>query len=230
MKRDEFKNFLKEVILEVKKEKKEKESLTTPEKHGDKNYLNGEKNKFKRDLDNDPEKTVCKLMSQIEGIVKKIDKNITVVLDDHNDISIKFPGVFSIRVKPRWSGNFDIEAFRNMSDRVYAIALDNEQVLNFIKVNFSISKKCYVQSAYDKSMENLKDDSKKKSKDLPKGEPVKHKEVPDKDIKDQVTDKKDKPDAQLSVVDEKNIEKQSDHAIEKNKEMPKIQKMIKKEN
>jgi len=217
MKKIEFRNFVKSIILEVKKEKGSGENC----------YLNGEKDKFKKDVDNKESETVHKLLGQIETAVKKIDKNISVILDDHNDIMVKHPGIFSIRVKPKWSGIFDVEAFRNMSDRVYAIGLDVKQVMNFIKVNFVANKKSYVQTAYDKSIGNLKDDSEKKAKELPKGNAVKQKEVGDKDKEDDVTDKKDEPDSPMKPVED--VKRQEDHNVEKNKEMPKIQKMVKKE-
>lgn len=230
MDKTEFKSLVKEIILEVKKEKKDQEdSSYLKKKDKDTDYLNGEKSKYRKDVDNDPSKTVDSLVKKIAGAVKKIDSKITVILDDHNDISIKLDGVFSIRVKPKFSGNYDVEAFRNMSDRIYAIGLDGDQVLNFIRVNFAVSKKSYVQTAYDKSMDNMIDSSTKKAKELPKGSGVKEKEVSEKDKEDAVTDKKDQPDSPMTPVNEKNIEKQSDHSVEKNKEMPKIQKMVKKE-
>jgi plasmid maintenance system killer protein len=222
MKKDEFINLVKTVILEVKKEKADK-------KDKDDSYLNGEKSKFRKDIDNDPSKTVQSLIKKIESAVKSIDKKIEVCQDYHNDISVKLKGVFSIRINPKWSGIYDVEAYRNMSDRVFAVGLSEEQVLNFIKVNFAINKKSYVQTAYDKSIDNLKDNSEKKVKDLPKVEPVKNMEVPKKDIENAVTDKKDEPNAPMATVKEKDVERQEDHVVEKNKEMPKMQKMIKKE-
>jgi hypothetical protein len=230
MDKNEFKSFLREVILEVKKENKDYEDSSYFKKKDKQNdYLNGEQDKYRKDVDNDPSKTVESLVKKIEYAVKRIDKKITVELDDHNDITIILAGVFRVRVIPKWSGIFDVEAFRNMSDRIYAVGLDNEQVLNFIKVNFAVTKKSYVQTAYDKSMSNLEDKSKKKAKELPKGESVKEKDIPEKDKEDEVSEKTDQPDSPMSVVKETDIQKQSDHGVEKNKEMSKIQKMIKTE-
>jgi hypothetical protein len=228
MKRDEFKNFVKSIILEVKKDKKEAPK-SDADKKGSKSYLDNEKSKYRKDVNNDPADTVQKLVASIRAIVNKIGKKIEVVLDDHNDIMVRQKGVFYIRVSPKWSGIFDVEAYRNMSDRIYAVALTNDQVLDFIKVNFSEKKPSYVQAAYDKSMNHLKDASDKKAKELPKGETVKHIDVPAKDIEDAVTDKNDLPDAPMATVKEKDMERQEDHGVEKNKEMPKVQKMIKKE-
>jgi hypothetical protein len=225
MKKSEFKNFVRNILLEVKKEKDD--SRDKVEKKSEKSdYRDGTESKYHRELDNDPDKTVSKLLAQVTRLVKKIDKKIKVVLDDHNDISVKLPGVFTIRITPKWSGVFDIEAFRNMTDRVYAIALTNEQVLNFIKVNFSNKdKKSYVQSAYDKSMENAEDNTKKKAKELPKGEPVKHMDADDLEYEEG----DDETDSEMEPVKEKKIERQEDHGVEKNKMMSKIQRMIKKE-
>jgi hypothetical protein len=228
MKKDEFKNFVKSIILEVKKEKETPDSEKKKSKK-DSNYLNQEKSKYRDNVDNDKDNTVQKLISQIKPIVKKIHKDTTVFLDDHNDIMVRYPGMFSIRINPKWSGMFDVEGFRNMSDRVYAIGLSNEQVIDFIKKNFTGDNKSYVQMAYDKVKDQTVDATKRKVKDLPKGETVKHMEVDEDDIEKSVTDKKDEPDAQMSVVNDKDVKRQEDFDVQKNKQMPKIQKMIKKE-
>jgi predicted dienelactone hydrolase len=227
MKKDEFRNIVKSIILEVKKEKKSEVDDTKPEKNSD--YLDQETPKYRRDLDNDPNKTSTKLLASIRPIVNKLGKNIQVVMNDNRDIMVKQPGIFSILIKPKWAGMFDVEAFRNMTDRVYAVGLSYEQVINFIKVNFASENKSYVQKAYDKAKDQTEDSTKKKAKELPKTEPVKYMKVADKDIEDAVTDKNDQPDSQMSTVKEKDMERQEDHSVEKNKEMPKVQKMIKKE-
>lgn len=216
MKKDEFRNFIRELIFEVKKEKSNDSS-------------DGQTSKYKKNVDSSFDDTSSKLAQEIDKIVKKIDKNASCQLDDHNDVTAILPGVFKIRISPKGASLFDVEAFRNMSDRVYAISLTKDQIVDFVKVNFSVAKTSYVQSAYDKSLNNLKDNSTKKSKDLPKGEPVKHKEISDKDIEKNDDNKTDDPDSPMTTVEEKNIERQEDHGVEKNKQMPKIQKMIKKD-
>jgi hypothetical protein len=222
MNKEEFRNYVKSIILEVKKEKSDddKESKS-------KDYLDNTKSKYKKDVDADFANTSQRLTQQIERIVKKIDKNATCVLDDHNDITATLAGEFKIRINPVGAELFNVEAYRNMSDRIYAIALSKEQVIDFVKVNFVAEKTGYVQSAYNKSMENLKDKSEKKSKDLPKTEPVDNKNVSDKDIEDAVTDKKDLPDAPLSPADEP--KRQEEFKAEKPKNMAKAMKMAKKE-
>jgi len=226
--KENFINLVKTLLEEVKSEKEEEK------KSGDNNkkesYLNQEKSKYKSDIDKDPSKTPTKLVSSLKSVVSKIGKKIQVVLDEHDTIVVKQPGVFYIRIKTKWNDRFDVAAYRNMTDLVRAVGLDFNQVIDFVKVNFVNSdKKTAISTSRDKSMENMEDNSKKKSKELPKTEPVKHMEVKDKDIENAVTDKKDEPTAQMSPVNEKDIEKQSDHGVEKNKEMPKIQKMVKKE-
>lgn len=222
MNKEQFRQYVKSILLEVKKEK-----------DGDKkdpkakNYLDSTASKYKKDVDGDFGDTAAKLVQQIEKIVKKIDKNASCVLDDHNDITAVLPGEFRIRINPSGAGLFNVEAFRNMTDRVYAIALSKEQVIDFVKVNFAVRKKGYVQSAYDKSMENMKDASEKKSKDLPKGEPVKSVAVPEKEKEDAVTDKNDLPNSPMTPADEP--KRQEDHGVEKSKNMPKAVKMAHKE-
>lgn len=222
MKKPEFRQFIKNILLEVKNEKAQSDDT---EKKKSKDYLDSTDSKFKQKVDGGFNDTSEKLLQQIIKVVKSIDKNANATLDDHNDITAILPGTFRIRISARGAGTFNVEAFRNMTDRVYAIALSKEQVLDFVKVNFATSKKGYVQSAYDKSLENLKDKSEKKAKELPKGNAVKQIDVSDKDKED--LGKEHDQSAALEAVED--VERQEDHGIEKNKQMPKIQKAIKKE-
>lgn len=226
MNRDEFRNLVKTVILEVKKEREE-DPLYTKKKEKKNNYLNGEKSKYTRNVDNKQNKTVHALLDKIVKIVNPIDPNIEAILDDHNDISVRLPGMFRIRVRPNWSNNYNVEAFRNMSDRVYAIGLDDKQVLNFIRVNFAANKKGYVQGAYDKAMDQTKDKTEKRAAELPKTEKVPNKEVPEKDIEDLGKDEDHDQSAPMSVAEEP--ERQEDHGVEKAKNMKKAVTMSKKD-
>lgn len=223
MNKEQFRQYVKNIILEVKKEKDDggKKDKKT------KNYLDNTDSKYKKDVDGAFDDTSAKLTQQIEQIVKKIDKNASCVLDDHNDITAILPGEFRIRINPVGAGLFNVEAFKNMTDRVYAVALSKEQVIDFVKINFVARKKGYVQTAYDKSMENMKDASEKKSKDLPKGETIKPIEVPEKEKEDAVSNKNDMPHAPMTPsVDPK---RQEDHGVEKAKNMTKSVKMAHKE-
>lgn len=222
MNKEQFRQYVKSILLEVKKEKDDGDKKDSKSK----DYLDNTESKYKRDVDGDFNNTSARLVQQIEKIVRKIDKNASVVLDDHNDVTAILPGEFRIRVSPVGASLFNVEAYKNMTDRVYAIALSNEQVIDFVKANFVARKKGYVQSAYDKSMENMKDASEKKSKELPKGEPVKPVEVTDKEKEDAVTDEKDLPDAPMYPSEEP--KRQEDHGVEKAKNMAKAQKMAKK--
>lgn len=222
MNKEQFRQYVRSILLEVKEEKEGGDKKDPKSK----DYLDSTQSKYKRDVEGDFTDTSAKLVKQIERIVKSIDKQATAVLDDHNDITAILPGEFRIRIIPTGASLFNVEAFRNMTDRVYAIALSKEQVIDFVKANFVARKKGYVQSAYDKSMENMKDSSEKKSKDLPKGNAVKQVEVPEKDKEDAVTDEKDLPDAPMSPVEDP--KRQEDHDVEKSKNMAKAQKMSKK--
>lgn len=222
MNKEQFRQYVKSILLEVKKEKDSGEKKDPKTK----DYLDSTSSKYKRDVDGGFDDTAAKLVQQIERVVKKIDKQATCVLDDHNDITAILPGEFKIRISPRGASLYNVEAFRNMTDRVYAVSLSKEQVIDFVKVNFAVRKTGYVQSAYDKSMENMKDSSEKKSKELPKGETVKTIEVPEKNVEDAVIDKKDLPNSPMSPAEEP--KRQEDHSVEKAKNMAKAQKMSKK--
>lgn len=225
MNKDQFRQFVKSLILEVSKESK---SDDDKKESKSKDYLDNTDEKYTSDVDGSYDKTSEKLCGQLDRIVKKINKAASCTLTVNNEIIASIPGEFTIRVKPVGPNLFNVEAYRNMSDLVYAIALDKEQVIDFVKVNFVTRKKSYVQGAFDKSRENLKDKT-KKEKDLPKGEPVKPAEVSDKDKEDAVTDKNDDPSSPMTSVKEKDIERQEDHAVEKAKNMSKAVKMAHKE-
>ena len=221
MKKNEFHNFVKSIILEVKKEKK-----VSDEKEKSKDYLNNEEPKYKRDVDKKHDESTSKLIKSIRAIVNKIGKGINVVGDVRGNVVVEMPEMFYVKITPKWSGIYDVEAFKDLTDRIYAVGLSYQQILDFIKVNFSKDKTGYVQSAYDKSMNNIKDSSEKKSKDLPKGEVVKHKEVFNKDKEDLSKDH-DQSNS-LETIKEKDIERQEDHGIEKPKTMSSAVKMSKK--
>lgn len=226
MNKDEFRNLVKSVILEVKQEKA-KEPDYMKRKDRKNSYLNGERSKYKKNVDNKPNKTVHALLDKIVKAVKPIDDNIEAILDDNNDISVRLPGVFRIRVRPNWTNNYNVEAFRNMSDRVYAVGLDDKQVMDFIRVNFAANKKGYVQSAYDKAMDQTKDKTEKKVKELPKTEPVKNLEPTEKEKEEAISSDVDKQDDPLKVAEEP--ERQEDHGVEKAKNMAKAVAMSKKD-
>lgn len=221
MKIDKFRTLVQSVLREVKEERKK-----TSDKN---NYLDGTDSQYKQNVNNDVDTTVESLVSKIKTVVSRIDKKITVKLDDHNDIMVVFVGVFTIRVRPNWSGNFNIEAYRNMTDRVYAVGLTDNQIIDFIKVNFNKNQDSYIQTAYNKIIKNRKDAT-KKDKDLPKTEIVKVKELTKTEKVKTSGENKQTPSDPMETVDAKKLELQSDHKVEKNKEMPKIQKMIKREN
>lgn len=230
MKINEFKNFVRSIISESKKKKSDEDSEKKEKTAIAKDYLDQETSKYRKDIDNEPSENIHKLLASIRAVVNKIGKKIEVFKDDHNDIMVRQAGIFYIRINPKWFGSFDVEAYRNLSDRIIAVGLNYTQLINFIKVNFSDKKASYVQTAYNKSKENLEDRSVKKAKELPKTEPVKNKEVPAKEKEDAVTDKDDEPNAPMAAVEEKDIKRQEDYGVEKNKRMAPMQKMIKKEN
>jgi hypothetical protein len=226
MNKDEFRNLVKSVILEVKQEKKDG-SPYMKRKDGPNSYLNGEKSKYQRNVDNKSNKTVHALLDKITKLVNPIDPNIECILDDHNDISVRLPGVFRIRIAPHWSNNYNVEAFRNMSDRVYAIGLNDKQVMDFIRVNFVANKKGYVQSAYDKAMDQTKDKTEKKAKEIPKTEPVKNLDPTEKEKEAGISNDVDKQDEPMKVAEEP--ERQEDHGVEKAKNMAKSMAMSKRD-
>jgi hypothetical protein len=137
MKKDQLKTLIKSIITEVKSVKSDNKQSTTTT--------------FNRDVDNNVDKTAESLVGSIKTTVKKINKSITVEVTSKNDIMVCLSGSFYIKIVPKWSNNYDVEAYRNMSDRIFAPGLDDKRVLEFIKANFSENKSSYVKSSYDKS-------------------------------------------------------------------------------
>lgn len=201
-----LKSIIRKLILEAKLEKRKEDS----EKES--------KNK---------KTTSLELEKSLITIAKKINKNIVVKIDDHGDVRVDLDGKFYVRIRPNFNNNFDVEAYRNLSDRIYAISQTFEQVKEFVKVNFSSEKDDYVTTSYKTGQ--TPEDKTKKSKDLPETEKVSEKEVEKSEI--EVADEKsggdERQDAPLEPVAKK-IEKQSDHDVEKAKNMKKAEKMSKK--
>ena len=201
-----YKSLFTSLILEAKKEMEQEDSDIK-----DKDYKNQEQSKYSKNIDMDYDNSPTKLVKSLQYLTKRINKNIEVFIDDHKDVKVVLKDVFYVRINPKFRGYFDVEAYKNMTDRIYAIGLSFDQVLNFVKVNFGVKTKSYVQSAYDKSMDNLVDKTKKQVKDLQQSEPLKVKDVDKKEIEKSIDKKEDEPNAPMSTVNDKKIEKQVDH-------------------
>lgn len=218
--RNEFRELVSQIITEVKNDSKLVKDPTPPT-----DYKDVETNKYQRDVTTDTGESSSKLVNDVKNALKKVNPEVTVQLDDHNDVTAILPGVFKIRISAKWSGVFNVEAYKNMTDRVYAIGLNYQQVLDFVKVNFSTKKRAgYVQTAYDTGTAGQKDNSEKRDSSIPKGEPIDKKEVPSKDIEKN----DDAPGAPMEPVKDKALDQNKDVTTKKPDAMKKAQTMSKK--
>lgn len=148
------------------------------------------------------------LVDDLRKTCEDIDKDITVVLDDHRDISVMFKDLFNVRITQRWENNFNIVAFTRNEDRIIAIGLTWDQTKDFVKYNFEEAKETYVDGAKAKVDDNRKD--KVDKSDLPqKGKP-KVINLPDDARKmKSMNDEEDNPDKPMREVGD--FKKQLDH-------------------
>jgi hypothetical protein len=98
-----------------------------------------------------------KLFSELERLVNGIDENFEVILDDNDDFTINARELGKVRICPRWENNFDIEFYTKMQDRVRVIGATWEQAKDFVKANLKPDAKTKVDTAYNKSIDHLKD-------------------------------------------------------------------------
>jgi len=224
--KESFQSLIRSLILEVKKEKEEKSinvDVDEAEKEAQlKQYRKGGNKPDEIDNEN--------MAAQLQKDVNKLSKNIAVFWDDHNDLTVDAKDLFKVRISKMWENNFNVEAFIKKQDRIKVIGLNWEQVRNFVKTNFVTILKTYTTKSYEKSIQNLEDRSAKKSKELPKTEPVKQKEVEKNDKEDAVQDEKDLPHSKMSDVDDKKIKKQSDHKEDKSITKKKVSSKMDKDD
>ena len=163
-------------------------------------------------------------LEDLDKVVKGINKDYTVVWDDHDDITVWATDLFKIRIVPKWENNFSIEAMTRNEDRVFITGQTWEQVKEFVKVNLDDSKTSQ-EIAYNKSIDNVtgkNDQTPKADKDLPQkdkpktlpltNEPVNKTKNKEKNYtEDAVTKEDDLPEKPMKEV--KDFEKQSDHKV-----------------
>lgn len=161
------------------------------------------------------------LLDDMDKVVKGINKDYTVVWDDHDDISINARDLFRIRVIPKWESNYCIEAFTRNEDRIYITGQSWDQVKEFVKINLK-DPETNTQKAYDKSIDNeLNDKTEKADKDLPQkdkpktlpttNEAPKTSKNKEKDYTEEPKDNDDLPEKPMKEVGE--FERQSDHKV-----------------
>ncbi len=205
----QFQNMIRRILLE----EVEKRSVTDrdiyerlPE------VVTGEDLKSYMEIKYDA-KTKEEVLDTILKAVKPIDSSITVVWDDHDDISVSARDLFRVRIIPRWGDNYNIEAFIRNEDRIYVTNQHLYQVIEFLKVNLK-NTATRTQTAYEKSKTNavMKNDKTSKSdKGLPQKD--KPKTLPHTDEPPKTTKNKDRNYTEKQVKNEKDLPNMPMHEV-----------------
>ena len=109
-----------------------------------------------------PHKVDTKSKEEILDVITKAaqgaEKSSTVIWDDNDDIMVNCNDLNSIRISPRWSNSYNIEAYTKNEDRVTIVGQTLDQVVSFIKVNLK-NQETNTEKAYKKSTDNEKEKS-----------------------------------------------------------------------
>lgn len=223
MKPEQFQSLIRRVLKE-EVEKRSATGVTSPKRLPEMtaNGIDPEKkNKTFADNPNTRDQDTKEgLLADLIKVTEPIDKSVTVIWDDHDDIMVSGRDLKFIRISPRWEDYYVIEMMTRNEDRVWVTGLNWEQVKEFVKTNLKQSTTS-VDKAYDKSYRNREDQTtapkdlpnKDKQKTLPlTNEPPATSKTKDKNYtEDAVKKEEDLPTSSMKEVE--NFEKQSDHKV-----------------
>ena len=241
--KDKFKRLVQECISELKNEKNPRERLKESLRPMVEQVLNEIANVKTKGIDDDKDevekvrkgftkmpihqkdstirlnKTNEEKIAELEKIVKNINSSWETYWDDYGQMIVRAQNILYVRIVTKFEDNFDIDAYVKLVDRVRAIALNWEQVKEFIKINFNdIGKnpegdKTKADKAYEKSLANKVDQDKNIKAAGPKNDLVKNRledkentklkttKKKDMDYKeDQITKDEDQPDQPMKTV------------------------------
>jgi hypothetical protein len=217
MKQDKFQSLIRRLLSEEleKTSAVGVKSLTrVPEMDGNGKDVEKKNKRFASDSNTRERQTKEQLLADLIGVVGDIDKSITVVWNDHDDLMVNARDIKFIRISPRWEDYYVIEMMTRNEDRVWVTGLNWEQVKEFVKVNVKGESLAptYVEKSYDKSYRNREDqapapDKGLNQKDKPKTLPLTNeppKEVKSKDKN--YTEKQVKTEADLPNKPMKEVE------------------------
>jgi hypothetical protein len=200
MKINELRDLVKknlQLVLEERKTKKLKEQQL-------KNSLSSLISEVMDEKKRDFEKTFDDIVEKLSSSVNKLNKSYAFSMNDAGNFSMCGCEPYHIDVRPRWYNNFEVLAYKDTSDRTKKVGLDFDGVIEFLKDYLTTDGQNYVDTAFNKSVDNSKDKEDKKSKGGTEF---------DTEADDAVEKKEDMPDQPLQQVQIKKIEKQSDHSV-----------------
>jgi len=160
------------------------------------------------------------LLSDMDKVVKDVDKDFMVVWDDHDDISITGRDLFRIRVMPKWENNYALDIMTRNEDRIYIGGQSWEQTKDIVKLNLK-NFDTGTDKAWNKVTDNRKDkdpgpdkglNQKNRSKVLPlTDEPPKTTKNKDKNYTEVPKDNDDLPEKPMKEV--KDFKKLVDYKV-----------------
>lgn len=235
MKQDKFQSLIRRLLSEELEKTSAvgvKSFTRVPEMDGNGKDV-GKKNKsFASDSNTRERQTKEQLLADLIGVVGDIDKSITVVWNDHDDLMVNARDIKFIRISPRWEDYYVIEMMTRNEDRVWVTGLNWEQVKEFVKVNVKgeALAPTSVEKAYDKSYRNREDqtpapDKGLNQKDKPKTLPLTNEPPKDAKSKDKdYTEKQVKTEADLPNQPMKEVEDYKKQIDIKEKDPVKLRK------
>lgn len=171
MKQDNFQSLIRRLLFEELEKTSAvgvKSISRVPEMNGN-GVDTSKKNKtFNSDSNTRDTSTKAQLLSDLTDVVHAVDKSISVIWDDHDDLMVNARDIKYIRISPRWEDYYVIEMMTRNEDRVWVTGLNWDQVKEFVKINLKseASAPTAVEKAYDKSYRNREDQTKPTDKGL----------------------------------------------------------------
>jgi hypothetical protein len=214
MTKDTMQNLIRRVLKEEveKKNATDKKPLRVPEMSGNGIDTTKKPKTFGSDANSRDVNCKNKLLLDLDALVKGIDKDVSVIWDDHDDLMVNAIDLKYIRISPRWEDYYVIEMMTRNEDRIWVTGLDWDQVKDFVKVNLTNLTKqpTAVEKAYDKSYRNREDQTPSPDKGLPQkdkpktlpltSEPVKDSKNKDKNYTEKPKDNDDLPNKPMKEV------------------------------
>jgi len=178
---------------------------------------------FSSDSNSRDTKTKEKMCDEMSKIVSDINKEWTVVWDDHDDLNINGGDMLRVWITPLWEDNFKIVFMPRLEDRYFFTGLTWEQVKEFVKDN--LDQKNHhtgVEKARDKAWRNKEDQVKGPDKGLPQDDKpktmstdkpfTKEKNKEKRYVEDQTKKEEDLPNQPMKEVGD-DFKKLRDHKV-----------------
>lgn len=218
MKHDKFQSLIQRILVEELEKTSAigvKSTTRVPEMDGGGTDPTKKNKTFSSDSNTKDRKTKEQLLADLIDLVGAIDKSISVVWDDHDDLMVSARDLKYIRISPRWEDYYVIETMTRNEDRIWVTGLNWDQVKDFVKLNIKEASKAptAVEKAYDKSYRDREDkipapDKGLSQKDKPKTLPLTNeppKETKNKDksyTEKQVKTESDLPNQPMKPVED----------------------------